>query len=302
MSGELAAVLGVSWEDIQAGGAPHAVMDAREMARQEKEYFKKRMAEESGEVTACSLTKEECFRYGISWEKIRQQQMEYIRQNYGCVTNVEMAVRLNKTVPMVNYMLRKLGIRRKKQYWSESEKELLSELWGQKSVMDIARRLGRTETAILIKASRMRLGPTKSAQGKMTANELAKALGINNNKNIYRWIQKHGLKCKHKVTRIKAKYYLIEIDEFWKWGEKNQYRFDSHKFEPMILGKEPDWMTEKRKSNPTRSWPGRWTAKEDDMLREMFKTCNYTYQQIAGRMGRTKNAVGNRLRKIKVWE
>ncbi len=164
MRGELEAILGISWNDGAAGGVYSSAVDAREISRQEKEYFEKRISKESGPVTVRSLTKEECLIYGIPWERIWQRQMEYVRENYGRIQNREMAKKLNKTVSQVNYLLNKSGIRKKKSpRWNKYEEEVLSELWGRKSITSIAKSLKRTENAILVKAKRMRLGATRNA-------------------------------------------------------------------------------------------------------------------------------------------
>jgi len=134
----------------------------------------------------------------------------------------------------------------------------------------------------------------------LTASQLADVLGVNS-KVVSCWIKKYGLKCTRKITRTKFRFCLVEIDDFWNWAEKNQERFNSARMEQLILGKEPAWMTEKRKGDASRKWPRKWTPGEDNILRQMFKTGRYTYQQIADYIGRTKAAVENRLRKINVW-
>ena len=44
-------------------------------------------------------------------------------------------------------------------------------------------------------------------------------------------------------------HYQIDIDDFWEWAEKNQWRFDSKNLELLMFGPEPKWMQEKRRQD-----------------------------------------------------
>lgn len=192
----------------------------------------------------------------------------------------------------------------KNRSWFDCETEYLEDNWGKLSVGTIAKKLGKSENAVILKAKRIGLGPSISAQGKLNANQLADAIGVDIHAIIDYWIPKYGLRAVRKVTRLVNKFWLIDIKDFWKWAEKNQDKFDSRRFEPLSLGPEPKWMKEKRKADmslPVRRFQ-KWTVKEDEKLRAMFKSGLYNRNQIGEHLGRSGIAVQRRLTRIDVWQ
>ncbi|MFA5383970.1 MAG: hypothetical protein WC364_04800 [Eubacteriales bacterium] len=186
--------------------------------------------------------------------------------------------------------------------WTEEEINLLSNLWGSMMLKTIAKKLGRTQCSVVLKAQRLGLGATKLADGKITARLLAKTLGIDVHAVTHCWIPKYGLKCVWKITRSIYKFCLIDLDDFWRCAEKNQDKFDSRRFEAGILGAEPAWMAQKRKADqllPRRRLQ-KWTRDEDNSLRAMFKSGHLTYREIGQRLGRSAMAVGHRLGRIDI--
>ena len=57
-----------------------------------------------------------------------------------------------------------------------------------------------------------------------------------------------------KVVRCQSKE-MVDMRKFWEWAEENKKQLNFAKFEKGALGKEPDWVDEKRKldyKNPTK--------------------------------------------------
>ncbi len=231
-------------------------------------------------------------------------EVQFLIDNYRRLGREGVARALGRPKPSVAGYAGQLSLRRKKEPpWTEEDVNLLCELWGTRTIKAIARRLGRTECSILIKAKYLGLGATKNAFGRLTANQLASALGVDRNA-VINWTVKCGLKCYRKATRSVYKFRLIDIDDFWRWAEKNQDKFDSRRFEPGALGREPSWMKQKREADwklPKRRFQN-WTPEEDAALRSMFKAGHLTYKEMAERLGRSEDAVGHRLARIVVWD
>lgn len=229
---------------------------------------------------------------------------QFLLDNYGRMPRGDIAQVLNRSTISVKDMAYYMGIQhRKAPCWTAKEEEALAELWGTKAVHLIARALNRTEVAIVLKAKKMGLGSSRNAFGRLTANQLVNILGVDVKTVTERWISRYGLKCYYKTTRSRRKFHLIELDDFWKWAEKNQDKFDGRRMEPGVIGKEPARMAEKRKTDyrrPIRR-PRKWTPEEDAVLRQMFKQ-GVTYRKIAERLGRSEKSVGHRLTRITVWD
>lgn len=185
---------------------------------------------------------------------------------------------------------------RSKATWTEDEKNYLQDKWGSCSVKYIAKKLGRTEFSILNKAQKMKLGSRILADDSITFNELLTALGLQGSYSWLRdkYINKNGLPAKRR-----GKYLKIKIDAFWKWAEQHKQILNFSKFEKNTLGKEPDWVDERRRadlSNPRKVSNNRpWTKEDDALLIQKTKSCRYTYKDLSRDLKRTENAIKRRL-------
>lgn len=93
--------------------------------------------------------------------------------------------------------------------WTKEEIEFLEEKWSYTSVSAIAKKLNRTETAVIIKAKRLKLGSAYTSGEYINANQIAKLLKIDRHTVTDYWIAKCGLKAKKKVMRKKFGMWLI---------------------------------------------------------------------------------------------
>lgn len=179
--------------------------------------------------------------------------------------------------------------------WTTEEIDYLENKWGIVTVSYIAKKLGRTETSITLKAQRMKLG-SRLAGEYVTFNELLTALGLQGSYSWLRdkYINKNGLPAKRK-----GKYLIIKIDDFWKWAEQHKQILNFCHFEENMLGKEPEWVKEKRKadlSNPRKVNNNRpWSKEDDALLIQKTKSCRYTYKDLSKDLRRTENAIKRRL-------
>jgi len=187
--------------------------------------------------------------------------------------------------------------------WTGQELEFLRDRWGSTSVKGLARSLGRTETAIVIKARRLKLGAFLAAGDYVTLEQVYVALGISNGGSAYRkisWIKNRGFPVKHKTVK-NCKFQIVRLADFWAWAEQNQDILDFSRFEPLSLGKEPDWAEQKRrfdvmKNARVKQTP--WTAYEDKLLQEKMKLYRYTTSEIARDLHRSEGAVIRRISEL----
>lgn len=81
----------------------------------------------------------------------------------------------------------------------------MSANWGLKTVPGIAKCLNRTENAVELKAKKLGLGGASTADEYMTANQVAKMMGVDIHVVIDHWIAKCGLQAKKRVVRTSKK-------------------------------------------------------------------------------------------------
>jgi hypothetical protein len=189
--------------------------------------------------------------------------------------------------------------------WTKEEKEYLCEKWGTVSVSTIAKKLNRTETAIIVRSQRMGLGAFLESGDYITWNQLQIALGMGTSGSGYKmvsWVQNRNFPLHTKRIRSNT-FKVVYLEEFWEWAEKNQTFLDFSKFEPYSLGMEPDWVQEKRRQD----YSGRsqvkmtpWTASEDKRLARLVKKHQYGFRELSHMMGRTEGAIQRRLSDLEI--
>lgn len=119
-------------------------------------------------------------------------------------------------------------------------------LWGSQSYAYIAKRTGKTETAVRVKAKRLGLGAVKNASDYLCAREVSRLMGIDVHAVTNRWIEKRGLKCRKIRSGRRTLWVLIRHDDLMRFLEEHQDIWDSRRVEPYALGMEPEWLHQKR--------------------------------------------------------
>lgn len=185
--------------------------------------------------------------------------------------------------------------------WSIEDIEMLKDMWGVRKLKYIAEKLGRTETAVALKAKRLGLGSAYTSSEYLSANQVAEIVGIDRH-CVGNWIKNYGLKGKKRVMRKEFAMWLIKPKDLLKWLENNQDKWNTRKLELFALGQEPQWLKEKRKIDrevPKRRFQ-KWTRNEDLMAIQMFKR-GYTCKEIGKHLNRSTNAAERRLSRLDIW-
>lgn len=181
--------------------------------------------------------------------------------------------------------------------WTAADENTLEEMWGNKSIQAISRRLGRSESAVKIRAGRMGLGPWLTAGERITMNQLSLAIrGIPMDQHFQRKMTGLGMPV-HRKRREKRSYCMVDIDEFWTWAEAHRSKIDFSRMEPLALGWEPDWLSAQRRTDYEAARhlrKSRWTAEEDDRLKHLVADGRYSYREIARKLSRGEGAVSRR--------
>jgi hypothetical protein len=187
--------------------------------------------------------------------------------------------------------------------WSNEEILFLEEKWGVISVQAIAKRLNRTENAILGKKQKLKLGRFLECGEYVTLNQLLHTLGYTGGQDYKKisWVKNRGLPVKKRKV-INCSFQVIEIKDFWKWAERNKDILNFTNFEENALGIEPEWVKKHRKRCFYDYKKNKWTAYEDSKLIYMLKEFKYTYEDISKELNRSSGAIQRRITDLKLKE
>ena len=184
--------------------------------------------------------------------------------------------------------------------WTKQEEEYLAENWGTLSVATIAKNLGRTENAIVVRKCRLGLGAFLDNGEYVTWNQFQIAYCGSSSSGTYRmtsWVKNRNFPI-HTKRVNKNSFKIVYLEEWWEWAEKNKDFLDFSNMEENILGKEPEWVKEKRKNdieNKRKIINTPWTNAEDDKLRFLVSKHKYTYDDLSRMLRRTNGAIQRRL-------
>lgn len=187
--------------------------------------------------------------------------------------------------------------------WSQQEINDLEELWGKYSIETISTKLGRSIIAIKAEALKLKLGPFLLNSEYMSVNSIAKELNICHH-TMGDWCKLFNFpyinKKVSKVNRVRC----VKLNEFWKWAEKYKYLIDFSKLEVSALGKEPEWVSEKRKYDERKAlllkpYNSVWSNSEIGRLKYMLNK-GYTYPAICLDLKRTQGAVKRKISDLNI--
>ncbi len=192
-----------------------------------------------------------------------------------------------------------------KKRWTAEEEEYLRENWGQTTVPGLAKALGRSTNAILVRVARLGLGPYLESGDYITFNQFLIAVCGSNAGGGYKlksWVENRGFPV-HNKRRNKSVIRVVYLNEFWKWAENNRSFLDFSKMEPLALGKEPDWVAEQRKKDFEACAIQRkdaWTPAEDSRLKMLLGQQRHTWPEICDMMHRSHGAISRRCRDLNI--
>ncbi len=236
-----------------------------------------------------------------------QEQDDYLRAHWQEQSDKELAAAVGHPLASTGARRGKLGLCKRKgcrgKDWTQKELDYIAEVWGEKTIPQIARHLGRSINAVKIKANRLGYAGQMKYGEMMTARKVSELLGVDVHAVCDYWIPKCGLKGRKKRIGESGRCTIIKFADLLEWLEANQDKWDSRRVELYGLGMEYDWLKEKRKADaliPVRK-AQKWTPEEDDRLRAMFRRGDMTYAEIGAVLGRSKTAVGHRLTRTDIW-
>lgn len=183
--------------------------------------------------------------------------------------------------------------------WTKQEDEYLAENWGTVSVATLAKNLGRSENAIIVRKDRLKLGAFLESGDYVTWNQLLKAIGYGSTGGykVTSWEKNRDFPVHTKRVKNNS-FKVVYLHEWWIWAEKNRDLLDFSKFEENSLGEEPEWAKEKRRHDYERNRKyikTPWTKQEDEKLLRLVSRQQYTYDELSKILRRTNGAITRRL-------
>lgn len=236
------------------------------------------------------------------------EQDQFLRDHWQEMSDEELAGNVGHTLSATRARRGKIGLRHRQSFkgkdWSKEELDYIREVWGQKTIPEIARKLGRTINAVRIKTQRMGYTGQKWYGEMMSARKVSELLGVDVHAVCDYWIAKCGLKGKAKrLGETKKTTTIIMFEDLLEWLEAHQDLWDSRRVELFGLGAEYDWLVEKRKADaqkPARK-AQKWTPEEDQRLIAMFRRGGMTHAEMGAALGRPASGVEHRLLRLDVW-
>lgn len=195
---------------------------------------------------------------------------------------------------------KQLGLSSENRYWSEEQVAYLEEKWGVLPVENIARKLERTKSAILLKAHKIGLREQAIANGEyLTPKYISSVLAVGV-RTVYSWMDNGYLK--HRKLKINSiKKYQITISNLKLFLENYQGKWNACAADIAFIkmcfttsrdkGKNhvPEWLIRKieldkqRKPSLCRK---QWTIKEEITLSSMINR-GVTCKEIAALLNRS---------------
>jgi hypothetical protein len=131
---------------------------------------------------------------------------------------------------VVRKRAQELGLARVKELrWSAEEVAYLEANYSRYSIQRLARRMGRTVTAVAVK--KKRLGLRKTDEG-YTARALAQAFGVDDHK-VSGWIRAGLLEATMRGTELERDVYYISDDAALRFVRQNPLAFDLRKVDQL---------------------------------------------------------------------
>ena len=148
----------------------------------------------------------------------------------------------------------------------------------------------------------MGLGRFDESSGLISFNVLLRTIGYTGKGYDEKWIESKEFPIIRKRIKKRSQK-MVCIDQFWQWSETHMEVFNYARFPEGILGPEPSWVKEKRKSDVAiydKKYGKEWTKKDDDYLIFLLNQYQYTIKEIADRMVKTEFAIERRIAKLNI--
>lgn len=304
------------WHDLPVQGTPRDTKSPRPSTRRRswtreedgiiKKHYTKRGSRYTAKLLGRTVTsvQHRALKLGVPGHGIRpwtSKEEHYLRKYYGKLTALEIARILRRSEQSVRGHIHQLGLGNyRPAAWTAEEIEYLRKHYGREKVSVLATELGRTTDAVELKAGKLglrkRLVKLDAEQtdwiianlGQISYDNMARHLGVSST-TVMKVAARHGYRPR---PHIRA--WTPEEDAYLRehYGEMSRREIAEaiNRTIPLVGWRAAKLGLTRQTRSDESARP--WTAEEDRMLREMM--AHNTYNEIAGRLDRTRAAVVGR--------
>lgn len=222
---------------------------------------------------------------------------QYLIENIGIKTVMQIAKDLNKNKHSVYQMSYKLGVSLEGNYWSKKDERYLISNWDKFTLRELAFKLCKSIASVRSKAYRLGL---KLKVREYRLQEVANLLGTS--RDCIKYYADRGYLGTIKVGNNKNGYRVSTENQVRSFMFKHQNKWCSIKGHLALELYEtyPKWLEikiEKDKLSKGLRNYRHWTNEEDKLLSEIYPQFNkYSIEDIADIFGRSSGAIINRAR------
>lgn len=171
-------------------------------------------------------------------------------------------------------------------YWDDLELEILETQSDILSTRSLAKKLGRSVSAVALKRYRMGLMSVTDSGNLLSQNMVSTILGVEN-RTVSMWRKKLGLKACHRGS-----YIMYNPDELVKWLKANPDRWNAARVTDKTLFVGAEWFKAKARSDKPKNY--NWTPLEIQQMKYLRKE-GYTILEIAQKMQRSESSIKYKL-------
>ena len=231
----------------------------------------------------------------MKWKHWTKEEDDYLCKNWGVLSIEQLAKDLGRSYSGVRYhgyavLKLKNTHGGKNQRWTEKECDYLKESWGKLKLSSIAKKLNRTENAILHMAYTLNLGEQVNWY---TCREIQEMTGIHR-ASIINLINRYDLD--HFRGKTGHKSYQMNEDQIRAMLTKVPHLWNYYNLTIDLWSTKPQWLKDKIEAdkNKSKKTNKRWSEEEDFILLDRINN-NYSIERIAMETGRNYRSIKNRL-------
>ena len=174
------------------------------------------------------------------------------------------------------------------QRWTDREIRYLESKYLNQAVSITAKRLNRTERAVVKKALDIGLSKVHDI---LSVNKLAECFNVTH-KVVMKWINQYDLPCRKFKCSCCTKY-MIDLENFWKWAEQHKDIINWSRYNCMTLALEPAWVRCEKFLYDRPNKGKCWTDMEINYAKSMLRR-GMSYREVAKELGRTQSGVAHK--------
>lgn len=190
--------------------------------------------------------------------------------------------------------------------WLPEEIAYLKSRWGQLSINYIATKLKRTEIAVYVKATKLKLGGLLEGRDYLIISDAAKILGVDKS-TISFYIKKKELPCS-KIQLYKRENYVIKFKDFITWLQVKPLNWNSTKADLdalLTLGVDKKFLLQKYDADTKELKRSSINPLEEYKIIKYYKE-GYTYDEMCELLDKTystvKSTISRLLKEEKITE